>query len=210
MQKLLDVECISGALGKKQRNTSKVFISMYEAINQAVFSCLPDNAQRILDVGCGAGNLGAAIKSDRACEIIGITYSQLEAEVAARTLDHALVADLNDIALPDLGQFDCIICSHILEHLYQPQDFLAQLHRFLDANGKLIVALPNILHWKQRLELLQGHFRYTEGGLMDRTHFRFFDWQTAHDLLTQSGYQILRSEADGSFPLPVIRKTLPD
>jgi hypothetical protein len=73
----------------------------------------------------------------------------------------------------------------------------------------IIVALPNVLHWKQRLEFLKGHFKYTEGGLMDRTHFRFFDWQTAQDLLTQSGYQITQAEADGSFPLPVLRKLLP-
>jgi len=182
---------------------------MYEAINQPVFSYLPDHTKRILDIGCGAGNLGAVIKNHRDCEVIGITYSQAEADQAAQVLDLALVVDLNAAALPDIGQFDCIICSHVLEHLYQPQHFLAKLHHHFAPQGKLIVALPNVLHWKQRLEFLKGHFKYTEGGLMDRTHFRFFDWQTAQDLLTQSGYQILQSEADGSFPLPVIRKLLP-
>jgi SAM-dependent methyltransferase len=182
---------------------------MYKAINHPVFSYLPDNAKRVLDIGCGAGNLGAFIKKSKECEIVGITYSQLEMEQASKILDQALMVDLNTLKLPDLGQFDCIICSHILEHLYQPQHFLEKLHDYFTPDGKLIVALPNVLHWKQRLEFLQGNFKYTDGGLMDQTHFRFFDWQTAQDLLTQSGYQILEAKADGSFPLPVIRKILP-
>ena len=44
---------------------------------------------------------------------------------------------------------------------------------------------------------------------MDKTHFRFFDWETARELLEQSGYKVLESQADGSFPLPIIRKFLP-
>jgi SAM-dependent methyltransferase len=182
---------------------------MYEAINHQVFSYLPDNAKRILDIGCGAGNLGGFIKKSKECEIVGITYSQAEAEQANQVLDRAIVVDLNASVLPELGQFDCIICSHILEHLYQPQEFLNKLHHYFVPDGKLIVALPNVLHWKQRLEFFKGNFKYTEGGLMDRTHFRFFDWQTAQELLTQSGYEILQAEADGNFPLPAIRKFLP-
>jgi SAM-dependent methyltransferase len=182
---------------------------MYEAINHPVFSYLPNNAKRILDIGCGAGNLGEFVKKSKQCEYIGITYSQMEMEQASQILDKALTVDLNMLELPDLGQFDCIICSHILEHLYQPQNFLEKLHDNFTPSGKLIVALPNVLHWKQRLKFIQGDFKYTDGGLMDKTHFRFFDWQTAQDLLIQSGYQILSAEADGSFPLPAIRKILP-
>ena len=182
---------------------------MYEAINHTVFSYLPNTSKRILDIGCGTGNLGRFIKKHRKCEIVGITYSQIEVEIASQAIDQVFAVDLNTSELPDLGRFDCIICSHVLEHLYQPQDFLDKLHNLLELDGKLIIALPNVLHWKQRMQFLRGHFKYTDGGLMDCTHFRFFDWQTAHDLIIQSGYQILQSEADGSFPLPIIRKLLP-
>ncbi|WP_448562182.1 methyltransferase domain-containing protein [Trichothermofontia sp.] len=183
--------------------------TMYEAVNQSVFSYLPNNAKRILDIGCGAGNLGAVIKNHKECEIVGITYSQAEANQAAQVLDLCLVVDLNSETLPNISPFDCIICSHVLEHLYDPSRLLVQLHRYFTPGGRLIVALPNVLHWKQRLEFLRGHFKYTEGGLMDYTHFRFFDWQTAHELLTESGYQILESKAGGCFPLPILRKILP-
>ncbi len=182
---------------------------LYEAENKQVMLRVPKTAKRVLDLGCGAGSLGRKIKQDINCEVIGVTYSELEAAIASTCLDQVLVRDLNSFAPHELGQFDCIICSHILEHLYQPQALLSQLHDSLTTDGTLIVALPNVLYWKQRLEFIRGRFKYTDGGLMDQTHFRFFDWETAHELLEQSGYKVFEAEADGSFPLPIIRKFLP-
>ena len=181
---------------------------MYEAINTTVLNCVPNSAKRILDIGCGSGSLGKQIKLKLACEVVGITHSEKEAEFAANSLDHVLVKDLNNFDSTALDQYDCIICSHILEHLYQPDKFLHNVMGNLAVNGVLIIALPNILHWKQRLEFLKGDFKYTDGGLMDRTHFRFFDWDTAFDLVQNSGFRVISREADGYFPLPGIRKLI--
>ena len=120
-----------------------------------------------------------------------------------------MTSDLNNFNPINLGQFDCIICSHILEHLYQPQQLLDRLHANLTPDGQLIVALPNTLQWRQRWEFVKGNFKYTDGGVMDRTHFRFFDWETALALVTDAGYTILSRSADGYFPLPVMRKMMP-
>ena len=182
---------------------------IYEAINETVFLCVPKTAKRILDIGCGSGALGRHIKQYISCEIVGVTYAKAEAALASQWLDRVIIEDINNFNSSELGQFDCVICSHILEHLYQPEELLKKLYQNLTYQSLLIVALPNVLHWKQRLEFIRGRFRYTNGGLMDRTHFRFYDWQTAHLLCERSGYKILKSEADGSFPLPVIRKALP-
>ncbi|MBD2093919.1 class I SAM-dependent methyltransferase [Trichocoleus sp. FACHB-591] len=169
---------------------------------------VPKNTKRLLDIGCGTGSLGKKVKQEIDCEIVGVTYSEQEARFAGRFLDQVLVHDLNDFNVQALGEFDCVVCSHILEHLYQPQLLLAQLHRSLAPNGILIVALPNVLYWKQRWKFFNGKFRYTDGGLMDKTHFRFFDWETAQELIEQSGYQVTEAKADGNFPLPFIRKFL--
>jgi SAM-dependent methyltransferase len=181
---------------------------IYKSINEAVLVKVPKTTQRLLDVGCGSGALGGQIKQAINCEVVGVTYSESEAALAVEKLDQVLVNDLNSFAPEDIGLFDCIVCSHILEHLYQPQELLKRLHFSLTSAGVLIVALPNVLHWKQRLEFVRGRFKYTDGGLMDRTHFRFFDWETAHELLEESGYTIIDETADGNFPLPGIRKIL--
>lgn len=180
-----------------------------EIINQFVLSRIPKNTRRLLDIGCGTGWLGREIKQKSGCYVVGITISEEEAAIAAQRLDRVIRCDLNNFDPSELGKFDCIVCSHILEHLYRPQDFLRRLRNNLIPDGVLIVALPNILIWKLRWEFLRGRFRYTDSWNMDRGHFRFYDWQTAHELLEENGYKIIKSGADGNFPLPVIRRFLP-
>jgi SAM-dependent methyltransferase len=174
---------------------------IYEALNVPVMARVPQTTKRLLDVGCGSGALGRKIKEELDCYVVGVTFSEAEAERAAGRLDEVLVCNLNSFKLPPTDQFDCIICSHVLEHLYEPDQVLKRLRGGLSPDGTLIVALPNVMHWRQRLEFLRGNFKYTEGGLMDRTHYRFFDWATSQELLSGSGFAVVDAEADGNFPL---------
>jgi len=174
---------------------------IYEAANEAVLVRVPNPSKRLLDVGCGAGAFGQAIKKGRECEVVGVTYSEAEATLARRYLDEVLVCDLNNFEPTELAPFDCIVCSHVLEHLVQPENLLKKLLSVLSSEGTLLVALPNVLFWHQRWEFIRGRFKYTDGGLMDRTHYRFFDWITAQQLLNDSGYQVVDAVADGTFPL---------
>jgi 2-polyprenyl-3-methyl-5-hydroxy-6-metoxy-1,4-benzoquinol methylase len=180
-----------------------------EFINQPVLSLVPGNTRRLLDLGCGNGWLGREVKKKGDCYVVGITISPEEEAMAAQHLDRVIVCDLNNFDLSKLGEFDCIVCSHILEHLYQPQELLKRLRNNLTLDGVLVVALPNIVFWKHRWEFLNGHFRYVEATAKDWGHFRFFDWYTAGELLEDNGYRIVKSEAAGNFPLPIIRKILP-
>jgi SAM-dependent methyltransferase len=174
---------------------------VYGGINPAVLAAVPLHARRILDVGCGSGTLGLAIKERQPAEVVGLTYSEAEARGAAGRLDRVVVCDLNEFDPAELGTFDCVICSHVLEHLYWPGRFLIACQPVLAPGGRLVVALPNVLAWRQRLAFLFGRFRYTDGGLMDRTHFRFFDRRTAHELVAGAGYRVVTRVAEGVFPL---------
>lgn len=182
---------------------------IYKAVNETVLHKIPYSVKHILDIGCGSGEMGRRIKEIIDCDVTGITYSESEALIASKFLDRVLIHDINDIDSLEIGIHDCIICSHILEHLYFPTTFLCKIKKNLTSEAILVVALPNILFWKQRIEFLKGNFKYTDGGLMDRTHFRFFDWQTANKLIQDSGYSINSKSADGYFPLPVIRRLFP-
>ncbi|HAX78782.1 MAG TPA: hypothetical protein DCY88_23875 [Cyanobacteria bacterium UBA11372] len=181
---------------------------IYENGNPSVFQQISNDAKKILDVGCGSGSFGQAIKNKINGEVVGITYSEEEAKLASNRLDKVIVKDLNylDFIDLDIESFDCIICSHVLEHLYWPQDFLKKLSQVANPNCKLIVALPNVLTISQRLKFLKGDFKYTDCGMMDRTHFRFFDWDTSLELVENSGFKVVKRWADGYFPLPGIRK----
>ena len=163
---------------------------IYGSVNPPVYSRIPRAARTLLDVGCGDGTLGRKLHSEWGVQVTGITHSTAEAELARTRLVKVVVADLNDFDPVGLGQFDCIVCSHVLEHLHAPGELLRRMQGNFSSGGCLIVALPNLLHWRQRLALLRGRFRYTEGGLMDRTHLRFFDWETAAGLLRDTGYEL--------------------
>jgi SAM-dependent methyltransferase len=175
---------------------------IYDAVNQLVLQAVPANARSILDLGCGSGSLGRELKrrSGGDCRITGVTFSEQEAMLAGQYLDEVIVADLNEFEGKKNGSYDCIICSHVLEHLYWPETLLRRLRAGLTPEGVLVVGLPNILHWKQRAQFLLGRFRYADYGLMDRTHFRFFDWSTAKELIASNGYSIVSAVADGGFP----------
>jgi 2-polyprenyl-3-methyl-5-hydroxy-6-metoxy-1,4-benzoquinol methylase len=174
---------------------------IYQAVNQSVFERVPITAQSVLDVGCGSGAMGQAIKIATGCTVVGITFSEEEAARARGRLDRVEVADLNNYEPAPLGQFDCIVCSHVLEHLLAPHQLLIRLRRCLAPGGMLLVALPNVLFWKQRVSFMRGRFRYTDGGLMDSTHYRFFDWASAEQLVIDAGYVVRERIADGGFPL---------
>jgi SAM-dependent methyltransferase len=173
---------------------------MYGAVNADVLARVPRGAARVLDVGCGTGALGRVVKERLGCDVVGVTHSEGEAGLAAAHLDRVLVCDLNEFESDGVGEFDCVICSHVLEHLYRPERLLRRLRDHLAPGGVMLVALPNVLHWRQRLEFLRGNFRYEDGGLMDRTHYRFYDWATARALLAEGGYAVVASEACGGFP----------
>jgi SAM-dependent methyltransferase len=197
-------EYLSGA-----RTRHPVHTLCYGAVNMAVLCRVPASAKRLLDLGCGTGALGRELKEKTDREVFGVTYSREEAALAAKNLDCVIVSDLNDFDPENLGEFDCIICSHVLEHLYQPEQLLIRLRPRLSFGGRLIAALPNILFWKQRIEFLRGRFRYTEGGLMDSTHFRFFDYQTGPQLLKTAGFKVVEFSGQGSFPQPLFRNLAP-
>lgn len=164
----------------------------YDSINQPVVAQIPSDTKSLLDVGCGGGGMGGLLKAKLGCSVVGVTFDESEAVVARQRLDRVEVQDLNSFDITGLGKFDCILCSHVLEHLYRPEELLVKLRSCLNPGGSLVMAIPNLLFWHQRLKLMCGQFRYADGGTMDRTHYRFYDWKcarTAHQCWLRNSLQ---------------------
>lgn len=163
----------------------------------------------VLDVGCGAGANARRLR-ERGIRTHGVTVSELEREAAAREMERVVVANIecDDLDYAD-GHFDALLLSHVLEHLVDPTAALRRLTRLLRPGGRAYVALPNLAYWRQRLLLLAGRFEYTDTGVMDRTHLRFFTYVTAQRLIGEAGLRLVNARAVGHLPLGPLRRVLP-
>lgn len=163
---------------------------------------------RILDVGCGAGdNMRLLAAAGR--EVVGVTLSEEEARAVRANGFLCHVCDVEHEDLPvEAASFDALVFSHVLEHMAWPAKVLRRHLRVLRPGGGVYVVLPNPVQFRQRWEFVRGRFRYTEMGLMDRTHLRFFDFQAARELLESAGLTIVYHAAVGHVPLGPLRRTL--
>jgi len=149
-------------------------------------------ATRILELGCSAGGTGEKLKRlMKPQRYVGIEFDARAAEVARSRLDEVHVADLNTAAPRDLGladqRFDLLMALDVLEHLYDPWDVLARWAALLMPGGHVAVSVPNIQNANIVEELLAGTFTYTDEGLLDATHIRFFTRKTLMQLLSGAG-----------------------
>jgi methionine biosynthesis protein MetW len=174
---------------------------VYDSLNETVLAAVPLSGKRILDVGCGTGRLGKQLKERQSCHVTGITNAGEEARAARTWLDEVHEIDLEQFAGLGEGKgFDVLVLSHILEHIRSPETLLSSILRYAVPRATVVVALPNVLMWKQRLEFLRGRFRYAESGIMDRTHVHFFDRAGALLMIRESGLAMERSETTGGWP----------
>jgi 2-polyprenyl-3-methyl-5-hydroxy-6-metoxy-1,4-benzoquinol methylase len=179
--------------------------------NLPLVQLLDKSAEKILDVGCGAGDNAALIRHrSPGTRVYGITLSPAEARAAAAHLEKVWICDIEQGLPGELSQFrfDAIIFSHVLEHLRNPAGIVAEVTPLLRDGGCMLIAVPNIVNWRQRFKLLRGEFQYERDGIMDETHLRFFTFFTADRYLLAQTPQIdcVEKRADGSVPLWVFRR----
>ena len=141
---------------------------------------------RVLDIGCSTGNTGVMLKERGLCQwVSGVELFEQTASIARTRLDHVVVSPIEE-ALEQIADqsFDCILCLDVLEHLVDPWRVLEQLSKKLKPQGVLITSIPNIRHVSILLKLfLLGRWTYTDSGILDRTHLRFFTKQSVLSLL---------------------------
>jgi len=156
-----------------------------------VLALVPPTARRVLDIGCGAGRLGEAIKTRQQAEVAGIELDEAAAAVARLRLDHVIVGDIEQVA-PDFpsGSFDAIVCADVLEHLREPDGLLRKARSWLAPDGRLVASIPNVRHNSVVRSLLEGNWTYEPAGLLDRTHLRFFTRREIEKLFYRAGFVI--------------------
>ena len=150
------------------------------------------NSKRILDIGCGSGGLGAALKNKLDAEVWGVEYISDIASLAMEKLDIVINDSIENAVdkLPD-KYFDTVIFADVLEHLVNPYDILQNIKTKLATNGEIVASIPNVRHWSVVKKLLEGDWEYQEFGIMDNTHLRFFTRKSIYNMFEKAGYRII-------------------
>jgi 2-polyprenyl-3-methyl-5-hydroxy-6-metoxy-1,4-benzoquinol methylase len=165
--------------------------SYFEHARPELLALIPGTARKVLDVGCGAGRLGEAVKARQAAEVVGIEQNEAAARAARGRLDRVLVGDVETMAFDFApGSFDAVVCGDVLEHLRDPGRFLRLARDWLRPDGQLIASIPNVRHHSVVRSLLEGNWTYEPAGLLDRTHLCFFTRRDIDDLFAAAGYAV--------------------
>lgn len=169
------------------------------SVRADILRLIPIEAARVLDIGCGPGLTGEAIRAAGAREVWGIERDPVLAEQARSRLDRVITGDIAERPLLDLplGAFDVLIYADVLEHLVDPWSVLAAQQSLLRVGGHAVFSLPNVRHIRTLGSLLlRGEWAYTDEGILSIGHLRFFTTRGMRRLISGAGYEILREDAN--------------
>jgi 2-polyprenyl-3-methyl-5-hydroxy-6-metoxy-1,4-benzoquinol methylase len=147
----------------KDRPHTNTYNAYYSTTRWEIIKLIPSGSHKILDVGCGVGSTSRQLKElGKANEIVAI--------------DKLHIGDVEtmDIPYPE-KYFDYILLADVLEHLIDPRGVLHKCKSLLLDDGYIIATFPNIKHYNVLIRMiLFDEFRYSDAGILDRTHLRFF------------------------------------
>jgi len=156
---------------------------------------LIDPHSRILDIGCGEGELIEQLEKNIYANTHGIELSpDLTRKAIAKGFSVVQGNAEKDLSQYANQSFDYVILSQTLQAMVKPREVLLELLRI---GGKAIVSFPNFGHWKIRLQLLlTGKMPVTESlpyAWYDTPNIHFFTIQDFQNLCVELNVVIEKS-----------------
>ena len=126
---------------------------------EVIASLVPAGA-RVLDLGCGNGELLARLQQDKGCRGYGIEIADANVLACVQRGVNVIQLNLEDgLALFDDASFDVVLQLDTLQHLRNTAHMLRETARV----GRIgIVSFPNFAHWPNRLRVAGGRMPVTK------------------------------------------------
>ncbi len=171
----------------------------FDNINPDLLAAIPFSANRILELGCGTGRFGEAVKRRLPkTEYHGVELNAQAGALAERRLNAVWIGNaerpefseqINLMRPPQ--KYDCLVFGDVLEHFSDPWKVLKSLNPHLHDEAMLVACLPNVSHWSLIKKQLAGAWNYEDHGLLDRTHLRFFSLDSIIEMLRETGWHMV-------------------
>ena len=161
---------------------------------------VPAGAVKILDLGCGPGELGSSVRRLLPeARTVGLEWSLPSCRTAKGRGIPVVQASLDGVDLPFSSKaFDAVILKEVIEHLVDTDQVLAEARRVLVPGGLLLITTPNLAAWFNRILLLIGvqpvFSEVSLKGIYGRPgsdpvgHLRLFTKRALVDLLHAHGF----------------------
>jgi SAM-dependent methyltransferase len=140
------------------RGRSRTAFSLDE-LRRAAEPMRRDSLTRMLDIGCGFGGLSSAVgQYVGAKEVHGVDIDPRVVEEAGSKGVEVVLQDAGADALPyPDGHFDVVMTLGMMDYLVSFDPMLREVNRLLAVGGNVLVALPNLSSWHNRMMLLAGY-----------------------------------------------------
>jgi 2-polyprenyl-3-methyl-5-hydroxy-6-metoxy-1,4-benzoquinol methylase len=155
--------------------------------------------RRVLDAGCGAGDLLAELRAD-GHETSGFDLSGNALALAARRHPGLELAQHSAEELPwpvVPGTCDVVVAFEVVEHLFRPSSFVAGAHAALKVGGRLALSTPHHGTAKNLALALRGFERHFDP---EGEHIRFFTDRGLRRLLESAGFDVEEMRHYGRIP----------
>ena len=168
--------------------------AFYHKLLQHYYRFFIPPGMRILEVGCGHGDLLAALEPTLG---VGIDFSgEMIRSAAAKHENLSFIqADAHDVPLE--GKFDIIIVSDLVNDIWDVQRMLQELQRFTHPRTRLILNFFNNL-WRIPLSIAK---RLNLG--FDTLEQNWFSPHDIFNLLELAGFEVINSRPLILFPMPI-------
>ena len=132
---------------------------MSERKDLEIIAELVPAGSRVLDLGCGSGELLAHLRDHKGCTGYGIELADAGVLASAQRGIDVIQLNLEEgLALFDDKSFDVVLQLDTLQHLRHTENMLRETARV----GRIgIVSFPNFAHWPNRLHVLTGRMPVT-------------------------------------------------
>ncbi len=125
---------------------------MTNKINQDLISSLINNNDKVLDIGCGNGELLSFLEKTKNIQGQGIEISHLGVKESVTKGLSVIQGDADeDLVSFTNNTFDVVILSDTLQATHKPKEVLKEMLRI---GKKCIICIPNFGYWKYRLQIL--------------------------------------------------------
>ena len=151
---------------------------------------LPATYQNVLEIGCGEGHFSKHLP--HAADYWAIEPDPVAAKAAESRIANVLCGtfDARHTEVPD-GKFDLVICNDVIEHMTDHDWFLKNIQQKMTHDALIVGSLPNVRYITNLVDLLiRRDWPYTNSGILDRTHLRFFTEKSLHRALTSNGFSV--------------------